>query len=249
MKKKSGLTMLEVVVLVIVLGSLISQIMPAIQDYPVVRNGFLAFNLTSCIANECKVIRTDYQANCGSINANDVQGPPPNGVDSYDWRYEPPNSYTPLNGLTHQHSAIRIGQIVDGTSRTIMVGEKYLNIDRYFDGHDPADDNSAYVGMNRDVNGFFSTLNSRMYETVKSDPELLIPSFVILPERDGRDFGRFWTFGSAHRNSWRAVFADGRVATISYATEPFPLLFMGSRNDEICLNHQMNDLRLDPATR
>ena len=201
------------------------------NQYPMVRNQYLGYNLTACRANRCEVARSDYQANSGSISAGEEAGPRPNQVDGFDWAYQNPGNYTELNGVTHQRSEIKIGQIKDGTSKTILVGEKYLNIDRYFDGNDPADDQNIYGGMDRDVNGFMSNLNAAVFERVLQNPSMLQDNRVLRPLRDTPGLSLNWHFGSAHSSGWQAVFADGHVININYEADNWVLMAYCGRND------------------
>jgi len=171
------------------------------QTFPLARNGSLATNLPECRIGICRVIRTDYQANSGNINLGDSPSATPRGV-------------------THSRSEIRSGQIADGLSKTLCVGEKYLNADAYYNGNDAADDHSAYVGFNRDVNGYTASAS------VNSDP---VPSF--LPRRDRAGLAFNWTFGSAHSGRFNALFCDTSVREISYNIDHRVFWAMGGRND------------------
>ena len=206
---------------------------PAVA-YPVVRNGFLAYNLRACVSGNCAVTRSDYQANSGGLSAGESEGPRVSQVGNYDWPYEPDGNHTVLNGVSHQWSEITLAQITDGTSRTLMVGEKYLNPDRYFDGQDWADDGSAFMGMDRDVNGFMgsSSLTASRFQQIKNNPSLFNSGRDFLrPTRDTPGVQLAWDFGSIHANGWFAVFADGRTTLISYDADPFVLLAIAGRND------------------
>lgn len=120
---------------------------PAIA-FPLARNGFLAYNLQSCTEGSCAVARSDYQINSGNCNAGDTAGPDNYaGAATYAW-------VTKQNGISFQHSKIKLNKITDGTSQTAMVGEKYKNPDHYLDGLDSYDDQSLFVGHDQDMNGY-----------------------------------------------------------------------------------------------
>ena len=189
------------------------------RPYPLVRNGFLAHNLASCRQGTCPMVRGDYQANSGNVHVGGGAGP---GAGTT----EPPvqnAAFARANGVTLQVSEIRIGQIEDGTSKTLMVGEKYLTPDQYFTGAGGADDQHIWVGFDQDVNGYLTTVNATTGAPYNGDGGI--------PERDrpGQHWGQ--KFGGPHESGWMGVFVDGHVEYIDYATEPVVLWQYGGRND------------------
>lgn len=196
------------------------------RPYPLVRGGFLAHNLQSCVQGKCPVVRADYQANSGNIAAGETDGPGPGTTT-------PPTPYTNnWNGVTHHVSELRLGQIEDGTSKTIAVGEKYLNVDEYSTGAGAADDQHFWVGVDRDMNGYLATVNPDNGNPILGDNGL--------PARDrpGQSFN--WKFGGPHESGWMAVFADGHVDYIQYGTEPVVVWAFGGRNDGAVVPGQAN---------
>ena len=188
------------------------------RPYPLVRNGFLSHNLSSCRQGSCPVVRGDYLANSGNIHQGDQPGPGP-GQRSAPEAYRPPDQW---NGVTFHVSEIKISQIEDGTSKTLCAGEKYLNPDFYATGSGPADDQHFWVGHDRDMNGYLATVDQR------GNPRR---GDSGIPERDrpGQNFN--WKFGSAHAEGWMGVYVDGHVEYIQYAAEPRMLWAMGGRRD------------------
>lgn len=195
------------------------------RPYPLVRNGFLAHNLASCQQGSCPTVRADYQANSGNLAAGETGGP---GAGTT----EPPTPYLPgsaWNGVTQHVSELRLGAIEDGTSKTVCVGEKYLNPDFYATGSGAADDQHFWCGVDRDVNGYLATLTTSGQVNQE---------FVPQRDRPGQDFN--WTFGGAHEAGWMAVFVDGHVDYIQYGTEPVVVWAMGGRKDGAVLPGQTN---------
>lgn len=189
---------------------------PAIP-YPMVRNGALAFNLVSCRAGSCVVTRSDYRVNSGSINAGEETGPSNyNQALTWNWHFQRPANLQ--NGICYQRSVLRMQKITDGTSKTAMVGEKYLDPDRYFDGNDPADDQSIFVGHDRDVNGYTASGTTNQS--------------VFRPLQDRRGLGLDFHFGSAHAAAFQMAFCDGSVTSITYDIDDTAYRVMGGRNDE-----------------
>ena len=193
------------------------------RAYPLVRNGNLANNLTECaVGGNCPLARSDYQANSGNLAAGETGGP--GGDRSFNYLDQNPKPYNQrANGVTQHLSEVRIGQLEDGTSKTVCVGEKYLNADQYTDGNSPADDQNIFLGIDRDVNGYFAT------STVSStNPR---PVSEYLPRRDKHGLGLNWTFGSAHETGFNIVHCDGSGTHLPYSTDFRVLWAMGGRDD------------------
>jgi prepilin-type processing-associated H-X9-DG protein len=108
-------------------------------------------------------------------------------------------------------SPLRITDISDGTSTTLMVGEKRLNL--YYLGELRLDDNEGYTCGN-------------VWDTMRN------ANFPPAP--DTRDAGSpergFAGFGSSHRSGLNAVFADGAVRHIAFTIDPIIFSALGSRD-------------------
>jgi hypothetical protein len=183
------------------------------RTYPLVRNGNLADNLASCVVNQCPVARADYVANSGNINATETGGSrAPTAPYTNNW-----------NGITFHVSEVKIGQIEDGTSKTLMVGEKYLMPEFYTTGAAAADDQHFWCGIDRDVNRYLATVNPANGVENTGD--------AGTPERDRLGLDWNWKFGSAHQQGWLAVFCDGHVTLIEYGADPRTLFGYGGRDD------------------
>jgi len=192
-----------------------------VTRYPLVRNAFLANNLAECLAGSCNLARIDYQANSGNVDLQETGGP--SGDRSTPEPIQQDARFRNSNGVTTQMSEIRLGQITDGLSHTMMVGEKYLNPNSYLSGIDPADDNSHFIAIDRDVNGYASSATSSRTNSQ--------PKAQFLPRQDRLGLGLNWTFGSAHSAGFNAVFCDNSVRFISYEVDFIVFHIMGGRND------------------
>ncbi len=190
--------------------------------YPLRRNGNLANNLSACVADDCVVARTDYQANSGNVWASGPGGGPNSYEEVSSGRHRFVYESREQSGVTWQRSMLRMGQITDGTSKTFMVGEKYLNPDHYSTGDDAADDQNIFVGHDRDVNGYTG-------RGVRQEPD---PRFVLRPERDTPGLSLAYNFGSTHVSGFHVAFCDGAVTSISYDVDDLVFLLYGGRNDQ-----------------
>jgi hypothetical protein len=176
-------------------------------------NTFMAVNAFTCtFSNGCRVARSDYRVNSGSIAAADQPGP---GLlqdpKMYSWKFEFPETQ---NGVCSQRSAVRLAQITDGASKTLMIGEKYLNPDRYFDGEDSADDQCVFTGHDRDNAGY--TANG---------------GEVMLPQRDRAGLSLSFYFGGAHVRGLNVVFCDGSSHHVQFEVEAEVWRRLGGRNE------------------
>jgi prepilin-type N-terminal cleavage/methylation domain-containing protein len=100
-------------------------------------------------------------------------------------------------GAVRRYKPCRLAEITDGTSHTLLVGDKRLN--RTPLGKWQEDDNEGYTaGWDED--------------TVRSTE--LVPSRDLVGSGDGGDM-----FGSSHPGGFNAVLADGSVRNITYALD------------------------------
>lgn len=187
--------------------------------YPLAREQFLALNLRSCRVPDCQVARSDYAGNAGNARTAGETGPLDLGsVETFsNWITET------QNGVTFQRSTVRIAQITDGTTKTALIGEKYINPDRYLDGSDPADDQNIFTGHDQDNLRYTGRRNS------PADPAV---AFVPLPDTTGLDMFNDPTFGSSHAGTMNMAFCDGSVQSIQYDVDPNVFYFYGGRDDD-----------------
>lgn len=153
------------------------------------------------------VIRTDYAANAGSQDVNEFISGPFTRAEGMSPTYPWPST-AGLTGVSFQRSMILLAEIVDGTSSTFLVGEKYLNPDHYESGNDNADNECALSGFDND--------NFR----VTFSP----------PLRERRGLGDTKRFCSAHPSTVNMAFYDGSVHSVSYEIDGVVFRAMGSRN-------------------
>jgi prepilin-type N-terminal cleavage/methylation domain-containing protein/prepilin-type processing-associated H-X9-DG protein len=140
--------------------------------------------------------RTDYAANCGSQNSNEIYGGPPSLAVGDSPGYSWPSTNN-INGVCYLRSLIQFKDITNGTSNTYMVGEKYLNPDNYYTGRDPSDNENMYVGYDNDS-----------YRCSFS-----------LPLQDRKGLTDTRRFGSMHPAGFNMCYCDGSVRVIAYTID------------------------------
>ena len=105
-----------------------------------------------------------------------------------------------------------MAQIKDGTSKTYLVGEKYLNPDSYATGLDPSDDHSLFVGDDFDPHGWTE-----------------IGTCPVAQDTPGLQLS--WSFGSVHAGVFIMAMADGSTRPVSHSIDPAVHRDLGDRAD------------------
>jgi prepilin-type N-terminal cleavage/methylation domain-containing protein len=135
-----------------------------------------------------------------------------------------PWDYTTKKIIGSNPRPIKIARITDGTSKTLLVGEKYLRPDLYQGLISNSDDRGWSDGW--DLDSMRSTCFPPMY-----DGDGLGYSFG--PLNSSSDFfgavNDVVTFGSAHTAGFNSVFCDGSVHTISYDIDVIIFNALGTR--------------------
>ena len=160
------------------------------------------------------VARNDYASNSGDRFADFNLGPTTlaQGDDpGYNWP-----SMKQMTGLMHMRSQVRIEQVVDGTSKTYFVGEKYLNPENYANGRAYGDNEAVFMGAGQDLN---------RWTTVG-----------LPPMRDTPGVNASTNFGSAHVTGLNMMFCDGSVRHIPFRIEPEMHRRFGNRKDGLSVD-------------
>ena len=121
------------------------------------------------------------------------------------------------NGIVSCGSSVKLSQMSDGVSQTMMLAEKHVEPAHYTTGGDAGDNEAALIGMGRD-NVRWSTYWD---------------GTAMAPQRDTTGLGeQGWNaFGSAHATAFNAAYCDGSVRTIPHAIDPAVFQGITARND------------------
>jgi prepilin-type processing-associated H-X9-DG protein len=118
-------------------------------------------------------------------------------------------------GVVRQYTPVRIADVTDGLSNTLMAADKRLN--RRYLGQPQANDYIGYTaGWENDT-----------VRSTDARPR---------PDLNGEDDGREELFGSSHPDRFNAVFADGSVRPISYLIDPLVFSYLGNKSDGQVIN-------------
>jgi prepilin-type N-terminal cleavage/methylation domain-containing protein len=179
----------------------------------------LAHNAPACNAgNGCEVARGDYLVNSGNVNLGDLYGPTRPVVPPW----YPILPADPLHsGVSYARSSVRVSDVVDGTSKTAMVGEKYQDPPTYTTGEAPYDNQCVFSGHNSDSNGYTG-----------DDGENGQNLTVKRPRQDQDGVERPHHFGSAHLEGLHMAYCDGSVHFLEYDVDSQIWFKLGGRNDD-----------------
>ena len=159
------------------------------------------------------------------------------------WIGEPaqPGATTPTANVHYQNgvigfaSEVKPAHIVDGLSKTYLIGEKFVAPKAYNDntvyGNSLGgfgDNQSMYVGYEWD--------NQRVAWTSKTPPPFSANTADFQPSADSDaaadDIKAVTAFGSAHAGGLNMAFCDGSVQSVSYDIDPQAHREQAIRNDE-----------------
>ena len=123
------------------------------------------------------------------------------------------NFLSQFSGISTFRTGARLAQVVDGTSKTALVGEKFVE-PRFYDGgcggQNGGDNSSMYQGYDWD--------NTRWAQGNPAQDE----------DFDAQGHGRF---GSAHPGGFQLALCDGSVDTVDYDIDTVVWGSMVHRND------------------
>jgi prepilin-type N-terminal cleavage/methylation domain-containing protein len=157
--------------------------------------------------------RTDYAANGGEGVLGFKSGPT-SFASAASYLFP---SLSLCNGIIYTRSEFRIRHIVDGTSQTFMVGEKYMNPAHYEDGLSLGDNQGPFQ-VDRD--------SVRWAELAVSPSDPGLP-----PTQDTMNYEQTYAFGSAHSSRFFMAMCDGSVQGIAYTTDNRAFVARANRND------------------
>jgi len=179
--------------------------------YPkVVNDHFISFNVGPVYNTDPNLVaRSDYVANGGNSYVLCTGGP--GSLESGDSPNYPWYPSSRFNGVVFERSQITMADIRDGTSNTLLCGEKFVAADHYDTGFSGTHSGWVHIGHCAD---------SCRWTLVDYPP---------LQDQEG-NHGNFF-FGSAHSSGFNVTFCDGSVHQISYLIDPTLFSYFGGRDD------------------
>lgn len=127
---------------------------------------------------------------------------------------------------------VKVAEVIDGTSKTLLVGEKYVRNDNYTNADALNSDDRGWAdGWDADQmrSSCFSPMNDA--DPLGFDPVL----GRMFGDKGPFPFGGMYNvfhFGSAHVAGINVAFADGAVKMMAYGIDPIVFNALGTRNGE-----------------
>ena len=115
------------------------------------------------------------------------------------------------DGITYWVSQTTVADVKDGTSNTYLIGEKYLNPDRYASWDGGGDAQSMFIGHD-------------------AEPARWVGEGAPLL-RDRPGLSNYKSFGGPHPGGCQFVFCDGSVHSISFSIDRDTHRLLGNRKD------------------
>jgi prepilin-type N-terminal cleavage/methylation domain-containing protein/prepilin-type processing-associated H-X9-DG protein len=187
------------------------------------------------------VVKGDYAANSGDAirhagvaftTAANFVDPDPSDypkLASTKWtNTNDPTSAYYQTGVIYYRSEVAGKKITDGTSKTYLIGEKFVRPDEY-ENVLPTKTND-YYGENQGAYSGYEWDNQR----VAWNPNAAYDKELYQPRQDaiiGVDGPGFLAFGSAHPGSMNMAMCDGSVQGISYDIDTDTHRFLANRLD------------------
>jgi len=192
---------------------------------------YLAENLTTCRSGICELTKTDYAGNAGNVYleasaGNDGPADVAAAATYTAWITKS------QNGVTYQRSLVKLAQITDGTSKTALIGEKYMSPRDYEGGtNNDLDDQNTFVGHDVDnlrYTGWRTTANVSEAFPPAQDSDVQVAT--LAHPVNSNQLGP--AFGSVHSGGLNMAFCDGSVQTISYDVDEAVYFHYGGRGDD-----------------
>lgn len=178
--------------------------------------------------NVDSVARGDYAINAGTSHLFAFAGPATLSEGDMGTYWNGRSHAAEFSGISH----LRIGQslrtVVDGASKTYLVGEKYLETQFYETGESAGDNESLFAGFCSDLHRYAGMIE-RQRPIAGSRSPFVVPLHDATTGTD--EIPGSARFGSAHPVGFFMAHCDGSIHFVPYEIDPESHFRRGNRND------------------
>jgi len=161
------------------------------------------------MAKPSQVAKSCYAINGGACHLGDIPGKSDLATGA---TADFTDSTAEANGVCYWKSQLTAAHVRDGTSNTYFAGEKYINPDWYELGNTSGNNQSMYIGFDRDTARYCG------------------PLYPLHRDTAGLNFSDY-NFGGPHVGGCQFVFCDGSVRVISFSIDLMIHERLGNRKD------------------
>lgn len=180
------------------------------------------------------IVKGDYAANVGDSTywASDNLWRPTSYANAATGAWTNTGKCKPVpdvncqSGIMYYHSDVGVQQITDGTSKTYLIGEKYVFPDGY-EGTSNTTGPGFTFGENQALYTGFEWDNGR----VAWNENKALPQEYFQPRQDQPGYDNYGAFGSAHSAVFNMAFCDGSVQGIAYDIDATAHRWLANRFD------------------
>jgi hypothetical protein len=140
--------------------------------------------------------------------------------------------------LSNSQGNVKVSEITDGTSKTLLIAEKYVRVDNYQagDAQRNSDDRGWYDGWDADAMRLacFPPISDADPIGFRTD----VANYFADDPLHYPWFGSYnvYHFGSAHVSGINSVYADGSVHSIAFTVDPVVFNSLAARNDGLTVD-------------
>ncbi|MEO0530763.1 MAG: DUF1559 domain-containing protein [Planctomycetota bacterium] len=225
-------------------GSLVSELNFLPTDVPEAAKSDYAANSGDSMINTAQALNTGGLSLWSPASYADITSPLPFRCCRWSNTNDETSLATYQTGVSYYRSEVKFAQIPDGTSKTYLVGEKYISPAGYEGGSaglqsaglpDFGDNKSMYSGYEEDNHRIALNPNiAAGSNAMRTDsiPEAYQPSVDSDQNTPKAVADRnVVAFGSAHPGGMNMAFCDGSVQQINYDIDPIVHRFQANRLD------------------
>ena len=174
------------------------------------------------------VARGDYAINSGASHVFRWPGPYTLAEGDNGSYWDGITNNAEHTGISHMRRSVALHRITDGTTKTYLLGEKFLAPRHYESGESIGDDDTLFSGFSNDNHRYAA---SRPQGPIGDGESSVVFYPPLQDANDNLSPPGYTRFGSAHPGGFHMVMCDGSVRVVNYDIEPRAHYLSAHRSD------------------